>query len=308
MINSIGIIGQGFVGAAIREGLQPFFKVVTFDKRHGAAVYGQTKEVRGEEPTDSARWVLENIDGPVFVCLPTPMQQDGSSDTSIVEGAIRALDEAAKALGRRSVAVVKSTVPPGTTERLNAGCHTLTVCFSPEFLREATHLEDFANQNRVIVGGPPEGTLMVAEVFRKAFPDVPFVVTSSTVAEMVKYVTNAFLAVKVSLANEMKMICDRLGIDYTQVVDYATLDDRLGSSHWAVPGPDARPGFGGSCFPKDLNALIYLAAALGVPHHTMSGAWATNLAVRPDRDWEQLHGRAVNYRPTTLAEHCEATV
>jgi len=296
MITSIGIIGQGFVGTAVREGLRPFFEVVTYDKRHGATVYRANETIPNPEPQDPVRWVLEQTNGPIFVCLPTPMCLDGSSDTSIVEKTIANLDQAAVAINRRAVAVIKSTVPPGTTERLNAGCLNLDVCFNPEFLREATHLEDFVNQNRIIIGGPAAGTSIVSEVFREAFPDVPVIITSSPVSEMVKYVTNAFLAVKVSLANELEGICERLGIDYTAMVSFAALDERLGLSHWAVPGPDGKPGFGGSCFPKDLNALMHLAETLGVPHHTMSGAWATNLAVRPERDWEQLLGRAVNYK------------
>jgi UDPglucose 6-dehydrogenase len=240
--------------------------------------------------------VLENADGPIFVCLPTPMGRNGESDTSIVEETIRKLDEAAVALGRRAVAVIKSTVPPGTTERLNAGRKALTVCFSPEFLREATFLEDFLNQDRIVIGGPPAEAEAVADVFRRSFPNVPIVLTCSTVAEMVKYMTNCFLAVKVSLGNELKGLCDRLGIEYGRVVEIAALDERLGTSHWTVPGPDGKPGFGGSCFPKDLNALMHLAAELGALHHTLRGAWETNLAVRPERDWEQLHGRAVNYK------------
>ncbi|MCE9533144.1 MAG: hypothetical protein K8T89_18755 [Planctomycetes bacterium] len=296
MITSIGIIGQGFVGGAVREGLRPFFNIWTYDKRHGTAVYRGDEEVRGVEPPDPARWILENIDGPVFVCLPTPMQRDGGSDTSIVEETIAKLDEAAASLGRSAVAVIKSTIPPGTTERLNTNRKALTVCFSPEFLREATFLEDFLKQDRIVIGGPPVGVEVVAEVFRQSFPNVPLHLTNSTIAEMVKYVTNCFLAVKVSLGNELKGLCDRQGIDYSSVMQIATLDARLGTSHWAVPGPDGKPGFGGSCFPKDLNALMFVAAQLGALHHTMRGAWETNLEIRPDRDWEQLHGRAVNYK------------
>ena len=84
-----------------------------------------------------------------------------------------------------------------------------------------------------------------------------------------------------------------LDIDYDKVVEYSTYDERLGKSHWAVPGPDGKLGFGGSCFPKDLNALIYVSEELGFYPNVLHGAWNTNLRVRPDKDWENLIGRAV---------------
>ena len=110
---------------------------------------------------------------------------------------------------------------------------------------------------------------------------------------MVKYTTNTFLSVKVSFANEMKMICDKIGIDYDKVTEYATLDERLGHSHWSVPGPDGHYGFGGSCFPKDINALIKVADELDIHPNMLIGAWETNLDVRPEEDWKKLKGRAV---------------
>lgn len=134
MIISIGIVGQGFVGTAVRERFRPFFTVRTYDVRHGTAVYRGTEEVRGEKPSDPARWVLENVDGPAFLCLPTPMQRDRSSDTSIIEKTVQLLNNVAAGLGRRAVATIKSTVPLGTTDRLNAGCRAITVCFNPKFL------------------------------------------------------------------------------------------------------------------------------------------------------------------------------
>ena len=110
---------------------------------------------------------------------------------------------------------------------------------------------------------------------------------------MVKYFTNTFLATKVSFANEMKMISDKLNIDYDKVVEYSTYDERLGKSHWAVPGPDGHYGFGGSCFPKDINALIQMCQGLDIHPNVLVGVWETNLDVRPEEDWKELKGRAV---------------
>ena len=91
----------------------------------------------------------------------------------------------------------------------------------------------------------------------------------------------------------MYQICGRLGIDYDKVVEYSTYDERLGKSHWAVPGPDGKYGFGGSCFPKDINALIQLGLELDMTPEVLMAAWETNLDVRPEQDWKKLRGRAV---------------
>ena len=112
---------------------------------------------------------------------------------------------------------------------------------------------------------------------------------------MVKYFTNCFLATKVSFANEIYQICEKLDIDYDKVVEYAKYDERIGYSHLNVPGPDGDFGFGGHCFPKDLNALINLAVKneLGLDINVLNAALETNNRVRQNRDWEKLKGRAV---------------
>ena len=277
----IGIIGQGFVGTAVKEGLKQFYEIDTFD-------LDKTKR-----DVDYIEDIIDrnNI---IFVCLSTPMNQDGSCNTDIVEGVIGELDNLA--LTRQCsnrVVIIKSTIPPGTTERLNKECKHIQVVFNPEFLTEANFIEDFKNQDRIIIGGPRPASTKVRQLFYKAFPKAHIIKTHSTIAEMVKYTTNTFLATKVSFANEMKMICDKLKIDYDKVTEYATLDDRLGKSHWSVPGPDGKLGFGGSCFPKDVNALIHLAGELELCTEVLMGAWNTNLRVRPEEDWKELKGRAV---------------
>ena len=143
------------------------------------------------------------------------------------------------------------------------------------------------------MGGPRPASTKVRQLFYKAFPKAHIIKTHSTIAEMVKYMTNTFLATKVSFANEMFQICDELGIDYDKVVEYSTYDERLGKSHWAVPGPDGHYGFGGSCFPKDINALIHLGLELDMTPEVLMAAWETNLEVRPEEDWKELKGRAV---------------
>tara|TARA_R100001594_G_scaffold5806_1_gene17331 strand:- start:757 stop:1614 length:858 start_codon:yes stop_codon:yes gene_type:complete len=273
----IGIVGQGFVGTAIREGLSHIFDMQTYDK------------FKKEASTCSSLQELSKKVEILFVCLPTPMNKDGSCNLSIIESVIEELD----GYSNNNIAIIKSTIPPGTTERLNSQCQNLKVVFSPEFLTEANFIDDFKNQNRVIIGGPRPASTKVKNLFTKAFPGITIIKTGSNTAESVKYFTNCFLAVKVGFANEFKQICDRMDVDFDKVVEYGLYDKRIGSTHFSVPGPDGRLGFGGSCFPKDLNALISIASESGVKPLVLTAAWQKNLEVRPERDWEALKGRAV---------------
>ena len=281
-IMKIGIIGQGFVGTAVREGLKDCHTINTYDL---------------DESKSTCKDLNELIDknNYIFVCLPTPMKKDGSCDTSIVENMVKEIDDLVvyRNVSNRIV-IIKSTILPGTTKRLNEQCKNIQVIFSPEFLTEANFIEDFKNQDRIIIGGPRPASTRVRQLFYKAFPKAHIIKTSSTIAEMVKYMTNTFLATKVSFANEIHQMCEKLNIDYDKVTEYATYDKRLGKSHWSVPGPDGHYGFGGSCFPKDVNALIDIAKnKLDLWPHTLIGAWNTNCEVRPEKDWEDLKGRAV---------------
>jgi UDPglucose 6-dehydrogenase len=317
MIKSIAVIGQGFVGGSLTTVFsEKGFTVFTYDKagKHKTSpggialgnVYNNSLEsptsLQPKESVSLLANLLEsdeelNFSKVYFVCLPTPMYEDGSADLSIVEGV---LDELSTISGDR-IAVVKSTIPPGTTEKWNKKYEStgLRVVFNPEFLTEANALDDMRNQNRIILGGPRPWVNTVKQVFQTAFPKVPLIKTSSTTAEMVKYMTNNFLTVKVSFANEMAQICESLdksglNVDYDKVVEYAKYDRRLGESHWSVPGPDGDRGFGGHCFPKDINAMINVAKENGVRPLVLQSAWDKNREVRKDNDWERQVGRAVS--------------
>jgi UDPglucose 6-dehydrogenase len=311
-MKSIAVIGQGFVGGSLTTVFaERGFDVYTYDKAGKVAFGGKNHRSVG---LDVARWhsvmgLVEAMDETkgfsdvFFICVPTPMFEDGSADLSIVEGVLKELSEVP---GNR-IAVVKSTVPPGSTERWNRQFEEtgLRIVFSPEFLTEANALDDMRNQNRIILGGPRPHINKVKQVFQAAFPKVPIVKTSSTNAELTKYVTNCFLAMKVSFANELYQLCNALdakglNADYDRVVECATMDTRLGKSHWRVPSfetdEDGRPlcGFSLSCFPKDLNALMHKERELGIEPTMLEATWKKNLEVRPQRDWEKLLGRAVS--------------
>tara|TARA_B100001248_G_C27339384_1_gene435516 strand:- start:319 stop:1215 length:897 start_codon:yes stop_codon:yes gene_type:complete len=295
---NIGIIGQGFVGSAIREGLKGYYNVMGFD-----LVADLCYNMEDVGHIDDRLPTLVNESDIIFVCVPTPMRRDGSCDTRILE---KALDDAYKIVKKndpdpvhsdflktqkqKKVFIIKSTVPPGTTERLSAKYPRIMLCFSPEFLTEANSYEDFKNQSRIIIGG--DGAKTVKQMFRKVFPRIPIVITKSSTAEMVKYFTNCFLATKVTFANQMYQICEMANIDYDKVCEYALYDERIGKSHLAVPGPDGDLGFGGHCFPKDLGAMIKFGEEAGTG--LLQAVRFYNNDVRTDRNWETMKGRAVS--------------
>tara|TARA_R100001460_G_scaffold107554_1_gene156484 strand:- start:5593 stop:6420 length:828 start_codon:yes stop_codon:yes gene_type:complete len=273
----IGIIGQGFVGNAIYQKFKNFFDVKTYDLK--VKLCNSTFE-------EVARQDI------IFVCLPTPMDKDGSCHIGLVEQTLHNISVAKSPNLFRTV-VIKSTIPPGTTKKLNVKYPNLHIAFNPEFLTEANAVLDFENQNRVILGGHREATTKLRRIYSKVFPTAHIIKTSSTHAEMVKYLTNAFLATKVSFANEMYQICEGLGVDYDKVIEYAMLDDRLGNTHWNVPGPDGDFGYGGHCFPKDIKALIKVAESLSVHPTVLISTNTKNNEVRVNKDWENMKGRAV---------------
>ena len=275
----IGIIGQGFVGNAIYQKFKNYFDVLTYDL--DSKLCNSTLENLCEK--------CETI----FVCLPTPMNENGSCCTDIVEDCLKDIEILTSFEQKQKTIVLKSTVSPGTTEKWNTEFSFLQIIFNPEFLTEANAVSDFENQNRIILGGPRPQTTKLKQIYSKVFPKAHIIKTNSTHAEMVKYLTNSFLATKVSFANEIYQICEKLKVDYDKVVEYATLDDRLGKTHWQVPGPDGDYGFGGHCLPKDLSALIHIAMKLDVDINVLNAVEKANDVVRKNRDWENMKGRAV---------------
>ena len=271
-MHTIGIVGQGYVGSAVKSVFEKHYEVNTYDLDIDKCTVDYLDDLVE----------LSNI---IFVCVPTPMKKDGTCHTDIVEDVISEINEC----GNGEVVVIKSTIPPGTTDRLHRKYKNIDVIFNPEFLTEANFIEDFKNQNRIILGGTRNGTNIVRQLYSRVFPHATIVKTGAQHAEMVKYFTNCFLATKVSFANEMKYICDNIDLDYDKVVEYATYDERLGKSHWAVPGPDGDLGFGGHCLPKDLSAIINQFETLGL----LEAVEQVNDQVREDRDWEKMKGRSV---------------
>tara|TARA_B100000886_G_scaffold190530_1_gene131109 strand:+ start:6309 stop:7148 length:840 start_codon:yes stop_codon:yes gene_type:complete len=268
----VGVIGNGFVGEAISFAFSSISEIYIYD-------------------TDPSR-SLNNIESVhncdfVFVCVPTPMFEDGSQDLSYVESAFEKATD-------KSLYILKSTVIPGTTEKLSKQYPNFKIIFSPEFLTERTAKLDMLTQSRIILGGEYALTNNAKSLFNKRFKIKNIIQTDSKTAELTKYMNNTFFATKVSIMNEFKLLCDKIGANWQDALKGFVSDGRIGDSHLNVPGHDGKIGYGGTCFPKDVNALLYFSKNLGIEMNTILGGWKTNLNVRSERDWEKKIGRSVS--------------
>ena len=271
----IGIIGNGFVGNSIAFGFSPTHEIRIHDK----------------DPKRTLNTIEEVLECDfIFVAVPTPMNRDGSISLKVVE---KALQEISEKNTKNNIIILKSTMVPGSTNNFIKQFPKLNIVFNPEFLTERTAKLDFLTQARIVLGGSKRLTKRVAKIFEERFMHTYIIETDTITAEMIKYMNNIFFASKVSIMNEMKMMCDAIGANWKQALAGFAADQRIGDSHLNVPGLDGKMGFGGSCFPKDINAFISYANELGVKIPTIEGAWETNLNVRPERDWENLKGRAI---------------
>jgi UDPglucose 6-dehydrogenase len=286
-MDRIGIIGFGFVGKAVYYGFRDTYSPILIHDINPNAFDCTLNDPEFIQPEKlSIRQVVDNSDI-VFVCVPTPTDLNtGKIDTSIVESVI---DEIGNP-DHCPIIVVKSTVIPGTCKILAQKYSHLV--FNPEFLTEANYINDFLNQQYVILGGSSWDCEFVANLYRERFGIRSFI-TDWASAEMMKYVANCMLAVKVGLCNEFHNICNAAGIDYNVVMEMMLLDGRLGNTHLQVPGPDGQKGFGGKCFPKDIMALIGFAKSVGVDPNIMEATWADNLKNRKEFDWLKIPGAII---------------
>jgi len=268
----VGVIGNGFVGES---------QVFAFSSKVEVMVYDI-------DPLKSTHKLedLFTCDF-VFVCVPTPMGKDGVQDLKYIHSVFKELKPG-------PVYIIKSTVLPGTTNTLKSIYPGLDIVFSPEFLTERKAKLDMLTQSRIILGGIPKLTKKVKKLFEYRFFGKNIIETDPTTAELIKYMNNSFLATKVSIMNEFKILANKIGADWNKALHGFAVDGRIGETHMDVPGPDGKLGYGGTCFPKDVNALLVFADKHDVDLNTIKGGWATNLQVRPEKDWEADKGRAVS--------------
>lgn len=217
----------------------------------------------------------------VFLAVGTPQLENGEADTSQVIAATR---EIGANLNGYKVIATKSTVPIGTGARLGdiiregpGRSREFDVVANPEFLREGSAIEDFMRPDRIVIGVSSERAVAIMrEIYRPLYLiETPFVFTDVETAEMIKYASNAFLAVKIGFINEVANLCERVGADVHVVAKGMGLDKRIGSK-FLHPGP----GYGGSCFPKDTRALTALGERLGASQEIVRTAIAVNLRQR----------------------------
>lgn len=272
----IGIIGNGFVGSAIMHGfILNVDDIMIYDK----------------DPKRSTHTMRELVSSSnvIFICVPTPMFESGECDLSIVESVTAELSQ--HECISKKVVVIKSTVVPGTTENLAEKYPNMNFVFNPEFLTERKARLDFINTSRIVLGSNNTSANNVVEkLYRLRFPYTKIIKTDFGTAQLIKYMANCFFATKVSFMNEMHQVCQAIGGDWNSALDGFISDGRIGNSHIDVPGHDGDFGFGGKCFPKDLNAMIKKAQALGVTPNVMKGAWEKNKEIRKDLDWYDIPG------------------
>ena len=270
----IGIIGDGVVGGALRAWFES----------QGADVhsYDPPKGLRDRAVIDEA-----NV---VFVCVPTPYDAVRGFDHSYL------LDAMGSITGCKLV-VVKSTVLPGTTDELQRRYPQHRLIFNPEFLREASAVDDMAHPDRQISGVTVQSA-RDGEAVLALLPPAPFVrVCAARDAEFAKYAANSFLAIKVSFANELFALCKRAETNFDVVRDIVGADTRIGSSHLDVFA-DGYRGYGGKCLPKDSKSLLDLASGLGVELPVLAAAdAANNTLMTSPASARQRHHRRITDEP-----------
>jgi len=256
----IGIIGLGIVGGTIKQ---------CFEHIHEIFVHDPVLNSSMADVTSNCEMA--------YIAVPTPSDESGRCDTSIVEDVLRQLPEG-------FTAVIKSTIIPGTTENLQQRFPNLKIAYSPEFLVERNRIEDFKNQKILVVGTAHQD---VAELVKEHHVSAgvlktgQFFHTSATEAEMVKYTKNNFYAMKVIFANQIYDICQKLSVDYDTVKQIITSpqDQIIGESH-LEPIMGLRRGFGGKCLPKDTLALQKLAIDLDIDYELLTAIQNDNSRLR----------------------------
>jgi len=240
----IGIIGHGFVGSAVESGLKPDTNVVIVDPRYGTNI--------GDLVEAQPKWT--------FVCTPTPVKASGVIDS---HDTVTAVHKAIQLTN--SIVILKSTVTPDVIQKI---CEALErsgeidrFLYVPEFLTERNAKQEYANPKFMVLGGNP--TTIDSFLYFLHFETIvtfsPSMVQRVTPVEasFIKYAINSFLAMKVTFFNQLHDAMENSSADFLTVAKALSYEHRLGGSHWMVPGPDGKRGFGGSCFPKDVSAFIH---------------------------------------------------
>jgi len=243
---NVAQIGLGFVGSALNK---------SFKKRGvDTVVYDKYKDI------GSIADILESE--VLFLCLPTPYVEGHGFDLGAVQESLKFLAKNAY----KGICVIKSTVEPGTTRRLEAQ-YGLRICHNPEFLSEKTAFKDFDCQRHIVLGcnSTREGLPEVCDLYSDLYPEAEISICRSEESEAMKLFCNNFYAMKIQIFNEFYFLCQKIGADFYETRDLMLKNGWINKMHTEVPGHDGSVSYGGHCFPKDTKALCHFMEILGSP-------------------------------------------
>lgn len=237
----VGIIGLGYVGSAVAHSHRNHTLIIRDPKL-------------GNDSASLNSVLSCNV---IYVCVPTPMLEDGHCDDSYVKSVLNELTD------YTGLIICKSTVPPGVYLRLHDRYPNLV--HAPEFLTAANATADYESASWVLLGGSIETCQKAQDVISSStISATHYHYTDIATASLFKYIANSFLATKVTFMNDMYHLAKEVGVDWNELKKVGYNDPRLGLSHWDVPGPDGQFGFGGACFPKDVSAICEHALDMGL--------------------------------------------
>lgn len=267
----VGIIGYGFVGKALAAGIKNNVEILKIDPVLKTSIID-----------------LKEFDPDIcFICVPTPMKDDGSQDLTILRKVIDEINE----ISISALVVLKSTVLPNYITSIKHQIPNLI--FNPEFLRERSANKDFLNSKLIVFGGPREQANNLANFYEKhtLCTSTNYQFTDLISASLIKYAINTFLATKVVFFNELNQIFNKSDADDTwdNFINIISIDERIGSSHMQVPGLDDKLGFGGTCFPKDCKALIKYSEEIENPFQLLKKSNQINNQIR--KQYKSLSNR-----------------
>ncbi|MAH49345.1 hypothetical protein CMI37_26195 [Candidatus Pacearchaeota archaeon] len=269
----IGIIGMGFVGGTTAQVLGLNHEILPYDKYK-------------EEYQNISLLKQAEV---IFICVPTPMKSNGEIDYSPIHDSMGKVNNLFQSETNKPLIAIRSTAVSGTTEKLEEK-YPFHCVFNPEFLRQESAIKDMLNTNRIVIGANRQEDFEKLEsVYKPLFPNAEYISVDTKTAEMIKYSANVMLIGQTAIANELYQICQALNVDYETVKNTILLDSRIGKNI-NVPGHDGDLGFGGKCFPKDLNALIYLARENMYRPYLLEEIWRLNERVRKNKDWLDIKG------------------
>tara|TARA_A100001015_G_scaffold227299_1_gene256764 strand:- start:268 stop:1116 length:849 start_codon:yes stop_codon:yes gene_type:complete len=262
----VGIIGYGFVGKALNSALSDSVQVIKIDPK----LKNTIKDLKEFNPDL------------VFICVPTPMQDDGSQNIQAVSEVLSELKE----LNVESFTAIKSTIHPGNIKKIQNLYPNFV--YNPEFLREKHAELDFIHSNLIVFGGNKEVSTVFSSFYTQHTKCIcdDYVFTDHETASLIKYTINAFLATKVTFFNEIHKLFNLHETDKNWEAFIAAIsrDSRIGNSHMSVPGPDGRYGFGGACLPKDTNAIVKYAKSLNCELSLIESTIEINNKIRESYD------------------------